>query len=174
MKNSITLVMMAGLPGAGKTTLAYTLGRELQWQVIDKDKYKEVLLKQGLENEHAARSAYDLSFTMAYIAIVKQQTSVILDTAGLHRFVLDAVLEIVQSVAEVRLRVILCVADRDLRNHRLRNRPYQPTTIQVDPATIADYLSHFSHLPPDTLVLYTTSPPEQCLAQAKKYLTDEI
>jgi len=36
----LTLVLMAGLPGAGKTTLAYALGRELGWQVIDKDTYK--------------------------------------------------------------------------------------------------------------------------------------
>jgi shikimate kinase len=39
----LTLVLMAGLPGAGKSTLASALSRELDWHVIDKDRHKELL-----------------------------------------------------------------------------------------------------------------------------------
>lgn len=166
----LSLVLMAGLPGAGKTTIARDLGRELQWHVIDKDGHKEVLLKQGLDNEQAGMLAYELSFHTIRNVLTKQRASVIFDTASLHTFILENAKEIVRSVEHAQLKVILCVADRDLRNRRLRDRPAQITTIRVDPATIFDYMEQFKHLPSDRLELYTNSTLEECLAAARDYL----
>ena len=167
--SKLTLVLMAGLPGAGKTTLAYALGRELKWHVIDKDRYKEMLLNQGMDDDRAANTAYERSFNEIRTALVEQHISVIFDTAALHRFILDNVIDIVCSVANAQLKAILCVADRDLRNRRLRNRS-QVTRIKVDPATVADYLQYFKHLPADKLILYTTTSFDACLAQARDYV----
>src|SRR5215469_12190169 len=123
MKNTrITLVLMAGLPGAGKTTLAYALRREFQWLIIDKDRYRKEMLKQGLDDDTASRIAYEIAFAEVRSALTEQQVSVILDTAALHRFVLDTIREIMLDVEQACLKVILCVADRDLRNERLRKR----------------------------------------------------
>lgn len=161
---------MAGLPGAGKTTLARTLGQELQWQVIDKDSYKEVLVQQGSDDESASRAAYNRSFKELRSVLMDHETSVIFDTAALHHFILDSAIEILREAKDVQLKVILCVADRDLRNYRLRTRPYQSTNIRVDPATFADYFSYFKHLPSDRLVLYTSKAFEECVALAKAYI----
>jgi predicted kinase len=171
MKNSqLTLVLMAGLPGAGKTTLASALCRELNWHVIDKDRHKELLLKQGIDEEKAGRAAYELAFEIAWSVLMRQQASVILDSAALHTFILENALDIVRRVPNAQLKAILCVADRDLRNRRLRNRPAQITAIRVDPSTIADYLQLFKHLPPDTLVIYTNRSLAEYLAEARRYL----
>lgn len=167
----LTLVLMAGLPGAGKTTLAYALQDELGWQVIDKDRYKERLLKQGWNDVHAATTAYDISFDMIHNTLVRQRESVVFDTAALYLFISDTAQEIVYNTPDAQLKVIFCVADRDLRNHRLRTRPYQHTNIRVDPETFADYFSYFRHLPSDQLVLYTSASLEECIAQAKAYVT---
>ncbi len=171
MKNAnLTLVLMAGLPGAGKTTLARKLAEDLQWHAIDKDNLKGKLLRQGLDEEEAGIAAYEQSFDAAGNALKEKQTSVILNTAALYSFILDTAQDIVFNMENVQLKVILCVANRNLRNRRLRERPAQITTIRVDPATIADYLQQFKHLPPDTLILFTIRSIEESFAEAKDYL----
>jgi predicted kinase len=172
VKNSpITLVLMAGLPGVGKSTLARCLGRELQWLVVDKDAYKAVLVKQGMDDDDASRAAYDISFRVVTDALREQRVPVILDTAALHRFILDAVLEIINQSPGACLKIILCVADRDLRNERLLHRKDESTRIRVDPATIRDYLYCYKHLPADKLVLYTSEPFDEYLARAVYFIT---
>ena len=161
---------MAGLPGVGKSTLAYALSRVLNWHVIDKDRHKEILLKQGWGDEAAGIATYELAFETACDVLMKQQASVILDSAALHTFILEKALNIVEYVSNVRLKVILCIADHDLRNKRLRSRPLQITNIRVNPETIPDYLRLFQHLPPDTLKLYTINPLHEYLEDAKNYL----
>lgn len=171
MENSnLTFVLMAGLPGAGKTTLARALRREHHWHLIDKDGHKEALMEQGIDEEQAGRLAYELAFYTARDELVKQHMSVIFDTSALHTFIVDDVMEIMYSIPHARLKVILCVADRDLRNDRLRNRPPQITTIRADPMTIIDYLQYYDHLPKDKLILYTNRPIEQCLTEVREYL----
>jgi predicted kinase len=171
MDNSkLTFLLMAGLPGAGKSTLSGALGRDLQWYVIDKDKLKKAFLDQGLENEAAGYVTYEQAFETAFHMLSQEKRSVILDSAALQKFIAARAKEMVSAIPYVQLKVILCLADRDLRNERLRKRPSQITTIRVDPATIADYFQIFRHLPEDTFVLYTNRPLEESLAEARKYL----
>jgi len=168
----LTLVMMAGLPGAGKTTLAYALEKELGWRVIDKDKYRSTEFRDELDDELASRKAYDLSFTEIYHTLKEEQASVIFDTAALHSSIVDTVEEIAGSIAGVQLKVVLCVIDKEERDIRLRNRPEQYTRNTVDPATIADYLQLFDHLPTDRYTLHTHISPEECLMKTKAYIED--
>lgn len=165
------LVMMAGLPGVGKTTLAYALGRELGYQVVDKDLYRQALIEQrGMDPDQASKLAYELSFAQIHTLLVQRQLSAIFDCAALHRVTLDSIMDIMSHNDNVTLKVILCVAGRNLRNERLRNRVNQPTSISIDPATIADYLRYFDHLPAERLTLFTHEPFDSYLAKAKEYI----
>jgi len=166
----LTLVLMAGLPGSGKTTLAYALSKLFRWQVVDKDMYKDILVKQKMDNEEASHAAYEISFAILRAALNRQHTSVIFDTAALSRFIIDEVEEIINMTRDVQLKVILCVADYELRHLRISSRPPQPTTIRVNPPTIADYLYHYRHLPQDKLVLDTSADKEACLSEAIRYI----
>lgn len=168
----LTLALMAGLPGAGKTTLSVELGRQLGWYVINKDLFKITLLNMGMVDPQAANTAYRLSFDYVLEVLTYHKTSVILDTAALDPSVLEKAKEIAWHVERVDLKIIFCVADRDLRNQRLRTRRTQITTIRFDPETIADYFQHFKHLPPEPerLTLYTNRPFEENLLEAQTYL----
>lgn len=170
----ITVVMMAGLPGAGKSTLAHALKQEYQWRLIDKDGYRVKLIECGMENDQAASEAYDLSFEELHTALINQQ-SVILDTVGLYPFILEEVKRTTTRIGYVRLKVILCVIERHQRLLRLHKRTTESPSLYTrnhhDPITIADYLELFKKLPHDTLHLYThLHSPQECFEQAKSYI----
>ena len=165
------LVMMAGLPGVGKTSLTYALGGELGYQIVDKDLYRQALIQQtGLDPDQASKLAYELSFAQIHTLLVQRQLSTIFDSAALHRVTLDRIKDIMSRNNRATLKVILCVVERDLRNERLRNRLDQPTNLSIDPATLSDYFRYFEHLPADRLTLFTHEPLAMCIEKARAYI----
>lgn len=165
----LTVVLMAGLPGAGKTTLAYALKELLGWRVIDKDLYKEELLKQDVDDSDS-RIAYNRSFEKIRTALAELHKSVILDSAALHQFILDEAMKIVCDVPNALLKVILCVANHELRIKRWRTRSYHHPNPKVDPTADVDDLYYFGHLPPDKLILSMDRPLAECLTEAREYV----
>ena len=164
-----TLVVMAGLPGTGKTTLACALAHALRWPVLDKDIVNTVLLRAGLDQAQAAPLAYELLLTLGQDLLVRQRQSVILDTAGRQPFILERATAIAQA-GRARRSVIRCVAPQALRAERLAARVALSSQWAVDRASDADQLRWYTHLPPDTLVLATDRPLEECVAAALAFL----
>ncbi len=169
MSQKLTLVLMAGLPGAGKSTLARALSNDLQWYVVDKDRYRKEFLQQGFDEDKASYNAYEVAFAIVRYRLAEQRESVILDCVGIHAFILKNVMNIARSVENVQLKVILCVVDRELRKERLSKRPPQRVVINDDLEPNADYVKIYK-LPEDARVLPTDKPLEECLADAKGYL----
>lgn len=176
----LTLVLMAGLPSAGKSTLSSAFSKDLQWDVVDKDKYMKEFLQRGFDEEKASYNAYEVAFAIVRYVLANKRKSVILDCVGLHDFILKNVMSIVRSVEDVQLKIILCVVDRGLRKERLSIRPPQRVVINDDLEADDDYFKVYKLLPKeDTYILHTDKPlrehfenrtVEECLAEAKKYL----
>lgn len=146
-----TLVLMAGLPGAGKTTLATKLGDRLKdYQVLDRDKLKAGYLKDGLDNEQAGWRAYEKVLDDACM-LVEQERSVIVDCFA-HPFVVKRAHQIVRS-NNARLKVILCVVDSEIRSFRIKKRKERKeydglyAYHLVKPSTIQEDIQQFTHLP---------------------------
>jgi len=184
MKNvKLTFVLMAGLPGTGKSTLALALYKELGWTVIDKDAYKAAFLNDesaSMDDKSASLMAYEKSFRVAEDELIKQK-SVILDSAALRPVTIqnaeNTAADVEAEIKEkVQIKVILCYVSRELRKKReqekksrIRLSPTSNTT--TDPFTMDEYLRDFEHLPSDRLVLDTENSLVECLLQARKYLT---
>lgn len=173
MRHDLTLVLMAGMPGTGKTSLALALGQIRGWPVIDKDSLKSPLLTGGVSPELAGPASYMLMLEIAQDLLVKQHLSVILDSPGRFPFVLERVKEMTEQVG-ARLKIIQCVAPRELRNQRLTGRPARPSQWRED-AGFSDEEERemFAHLPTNALILDTSLPLEDCLAEAFAYLYQE-
>ena len=168
-----TLVLMAGLPGVGKTTIAAELGRCLHWPVLDKDLLKLTLLNQKLDlvPHTVGNTAYELIFAIAKDIVRRQQLSAILDTAAIHPFILECATTIVHS-ANALLKVILCIADNAIRTERISKRPSPDlsSTSPINHSVIKNEFQYFKHLPDDTLILETAYPLEDCLQRALHYV----
>lgn len=166
MTEKLTLVLVVGLPGAGKSTLAIEIGHVFGWPVIDKDTLKSSLLEEGLTNETAGSAAYQLMYALGRDFLVHQKISVIFDSPDPYLHKID---ELIQE-ARADLKIILCLAEREVRNQRVAQRQgklSQPIGIST---TQGDGRQRYTHLPPGTLMLQTTQPLKEVVRQALDYL----
>lgn len=165
------LLLMAGLPGSGKTTLGLALSRVLGWPLLDKDTLKSAMLSAGIGESLAGPASYALLLALGRDLLVEQRLSVILDSPAGYPSVIEQARAIAQEGNAI-LKVILCLADQNLRNDRVAarlNRPSQPAKPDGS-ATLGDGRQRFSHLPADTLLLTTTGPVEALLPNALVYV----
>jgi predicted kinase len=148
-----TLVLMAGPPGTGKTTLAVAAARMLRWPVVDKDTLKSCLLTAGVAEKIAGPASYDLMFDIGKDLLVDQRLSVILDSPAGYPSVVERARALARQ-AEADLKFILCLADPSTRAVRLAQRTARPSQWSVDKLVDGDTRQRWaSLLPSDSLVL---------------------
>lgn len=164
------MLLMAGLPGAGKSTLALALGRALGWPVIDKDIFDAVLRGVGITTPHPTPLAYDLAFPLLTDLLAEQRLSVILDCPATNAALVARAAQLAHA-AGVRLTVILCVADQATRNARMARTVPQATRAWRSPArqrpsaVAGEGREQFEHLPAGTLVARTTRSQGEVVAE---------
>ena len=155
----LTVVMMAGLPGAGKSTLALALGRALGWPVIDKDLFETVLRAAG-QGDGSTAIAYDPMFALARDLLVEQRLSIILDCPAVFPARVEQAWQLARSTG-ARFTPVLCLAGQEERNRRMaREVPESAREWRAPPrrrpSDIAgDGREQFPHLPADVLAVRT-------------------
>ena len=173
MSTDAILLMMAGLPGTGRSTLTLEVGKVLDWPVIDKDVFKSTLLEGGLPEATAGPLAYELAFKLSKDLMVHQRHSVILDTPLMHKVTLEHAQEVTGSI-NATLLVVFCHCDaglRDLRMNRRSGQVSQPKGLN-DPGGNPDV--SFSHLPDDALRVDTSQPVDTLVKQVLTHLQSSL
>lgn len=153
-----TLVLMAGLPGVGKTTLAFALGQKLGWAVLEKDLLKELFLAvPSFDEDRAGWEAYEYSLHVTEQFLVNYQLSVILDTSLLYPFILERAEKLV-ACSGAQLKVILCDVDEDTRQERLHTRAKRMSQARAHLVSW-DKAKQFDQIDPSLYKKIRTKPP---------------
>ena len=165
-----TLVLMAGLPGVGKSMVSLALGRALGWSAVDKDIFDAALRTAGITQVAPTPLSYDLTFALVTDMLVEQRLSVILDCPAANPSQVERAAQLAH-IADARFQVILCLAEQEMRSERMARQVPPTSRAWRHPARrrpsdmLGDGREHFSHLPADTLLLDTTRPQHELVAE---------
>lgn len=121
------LIVFAGAPGVGKSTLARAVARELSAAYLDKDTIKDAALALSREmklenmNQYAGALSYTLLIPLARDNLTVG-TPVIIDSPAGYRAFQDAVEDLVRSV-RVNFKLVECITtDEGLLRERIERR----------------------------------------------------
>lgn len=169
MERSCTLLLIAGLPGSGKTTLATALGRTVMWPVLDKDTIKTCLLRAGAEESLAGPASYDLLLDLAQ-DLLDQGHSVILDASAKYRSVLDRCIQLANA-HNGSFRAVLCWVSLEEQGRRLLQRtPRLSQWSSLSDTRPGDDTGWDEMFPDDALVLDTSASVGELVAVVTAWL----
>ncbi len=167
--NHKTIVMLAGLPGTGKSTLAMSLSTELDWPIIDKDLIHSALITSGQNKDESGSAAYEAGFWLVKDFVMRQNRSVVFDSAGRQKFILTR-LQDVCSESQAILKIIHCSATRTVRQDRLAGRAKLGSQLAADVFSDDEEQVFYAHLPACQLYVDTTAGVSSILSRCLDYL----
>ena len=109
---------------------------------------------ETIPEARAQPASYAGMFALGRDMLVNQRCSVILDSPALWNTVVDTAGSICHE-AGAELRVILCLAEQNTRNTRVRSRIAQRSQPVGVSRTVGTGIERFSHLPKGTLNVMT-------------------
>jgi uncharacterized protein len=173
---SVRLVLVGGLPGTGKTTLAEGLSRELGWIVLHSDEVRKELA--GLPHDESAQAPYGEGIytpemterTYSELLARAQRLlslgeSVILDASWVRETHRRAAAEVAE-VTSSDLISLQCAAPREITEPRIRRRMREATDASDATDVIASQLSEEAGPWPDGVVIDTSGPIADALEAA--------
>jgi aminoglycoside phosphotransferase family enzyme/predicted kinase len=171
-ETAVRLVLVGGLPGTGKSTLARGLADARGWVVLRSDEVRKELADlpsaasapsawgEGLYRPERTAATYDELLRRASIALAEGE-SVVLDASWAHRRFREEAARATETVA-AELVELHCTAPPEVAAARIRSRP------STDPsdatAEIAARMAEETDPWPSATPIDTSGPPEAALA----------
>lgn len=170
------VILFAGLPGVGKSTLARTLATHIPAYILDKDTLRDAIFPteeldySSPQNALATQVMFDVA---EYILARDAEKTIILDGKPFSkREQIQAVVDLAERV-HTPLKIIHCVAPDEVVKARLEHDQRQdPSNITAD-RSFAKYLRIKRQFDPITephLTIDTSAPLEATLSQCLDYL----
>jgi predicted kinase len=167
------MILFAGLPGTGKSTLADMIGRQLGIPVFAKDWLEASLLRSGLgskmEDKLLGFAGYELLTILAERQFMLGQ-SVILDSVASTQTIRDSWHRLANQF-QADWRVIECVCtDENLHRTRLNTRQRNiPGWHELEWADVEKVKGYYPLWFEEHLVLDMVNPLEENFLKARKY-----
>lgn len=171
------LIVFAGLPGTGKTSLARALARELRSTYLDKDTIKDCAMRLTAEMglEQGARLAGALSYELL-VDLARDNLTlglpVVVDSPAAYQVFRDKVKSLARTLkADLKLIECICTDERMLRErveHRGRDLPAYRTR---DWATFQQDQGRFERLTDPRLIVDTAESQAVNLRKIQTYLS---
>lgn len=148
------LIVVTGLPGTGKTTIAESLAKEIDAVVFSTDKIRKMIFEKPVYNEEDKRIVYDelFSLTGKYLASRK---NVILDGTFYTKALRQRAKEVGKTFSE-NVYFVYCETPEELLKERIDKRK--------DKFSDADYSVYlkmkkiFEEFEDDVIIIDTSNP----------------
>ena len=170
------IVLMAGLPGSGKSAVARGLADALPAMILDKDQVRAALFRADVDysREQDDLCVGVMAQVAEYLLHRDQERTIIVDGRTFSRSYQFEVWDRLSSTSGVPLKVIECVCDDDT----IRERLERDVVTGSHPASNRDYAMYEAAkcqsepIRRPRLVLDTRQFLDACVQQALKYLLD--
>ncbi|SRR5579864_6736503 len=171
------IILMAGLPATGKSTLARALAARCQGVVLDKDEIRSVLFPPAYVEYSTAQDDFCQSLmleTAAYLLARHPNLPVFVDGRTFSRSYQIQNALAAASRMSTPVRIIECVCAEDCARRRLEASRATHLAQNRDFDLYKKLQAEFEPIPEPKLVVNTDERLEDCVAAALAYLTAEI
>ncbi len=164
------VILVCGVPGVGKSTLAEEIAKSLGLPLFSKDKLEASLVENGLvRTEQLNGVGYTLLKNLVNEHLSRQQPIIIDFIADKNR-----VLDLWPELLTKDLVAIECICtDKVVHKSRIESRQRNiPGWYELNWAEIEDITAKYSPLVSDRLILDTTNADSSILTRALKYVSN--
>ena len=165
------LVLITGLPGTGKSTIAHAVARELGTGVLSADPIDDALASAGVPNDEG-RVGYEVMKALARNDLAAGR-SVVIDAVNPFEFVRRAYFDLAAE-AHARVSVIVTVcSDRDAHHRRIESRRARGEK-SIDWPGVERQIDYYEPFAGECLVLDAVEPANENCASAVSYVRNEL